>query len=361
MLGGARLRWASQPNVSDAASINDASQLSAAGMFGRDVLKRGAGLSATDRELIRLLQIDGRMPYVDLGRAVGASEKSVRMRVRELREAGIIYITTVSNPEILGYETAAFLCITCDGRSPSELAAEIALIDAVDYVIVTTGRFDLMVEVFCAGLTDLREVVETRVRTIPGVAAVEVLPFLSIEFQQGAFARGEGSELPQVKPSVEPPTQVDRDIVAQLSRDGRMSLYTVANRIGVSEAQVRRRLTRMRAAGAVVIMAITNPMTLGFDTIAIVGIRLAKHSSSAEVAAELSRLSPVSYVAICAGRYDLLVELVCFTPADLQALLDEQVRPLEGVERLEPFLYLGLHYKPLRPATGREAGTLFAF
>jgi DNA-binding Lrp family transcriptional regulator len=140
-----------------------------------------------------------------------------------------------------------------------------------------------------------------------------------------------------------------------------MSLRAVADRVGVSEAQVRRRLNRMREAGAVAVMAITNPMSLGFETIAILGIRITKDASSTDVAARLAGLGPVTYIAICAGRYDLFVEVVCFTAAELRALLDEQVRPLDGVAELEPFLYIGLHYKPLRPASGSAARTLFAF
>ena len=139
------------------------------GMFGTDVLRRGVGLSEADRELIRILQRDGRTPFVELTRAVGLPEKNVRRRVAELRKSGIIHITAVSNPEMLGYRVAALICVNCVHRLPSEVASEFAELDVVDYVIVTTGRFDVMVEVFCLSLAHLRETAEEQIRGVAGV------------------------------------------------------------------------------------------------------------------------------------------------------------------------------------------------
>jgi Lrp/AsnC family transcriptional regulator for asnA, asnC and gidA len=319
------------------------------------------GLSEADRELIRILQIDGRSPYVELGRAVGLPEKSVRRRVNDMRRAGIIHITTVSNPEMLGYQVAAMVGVTCTQRQPSELAIEFAKIDVVDYVAVTTGRFDVMVELFCSSLSHLRDTVEQEIRGVPGVEGVEILPYLSLSFQQGVFQRGEGRP-PAPRSPVEPPAQVDRDILAYLGADGRMSLHAIAEQLEISEAQVRRRFNRMRDSGTVRVMAITNPMTLGFETIALTGINVGNGESAEAVARRLAEVVQVSYIAMCAGRYEILAEFICLTLPELQQLLAEQVRQIPGVERAEPFVYLGLHYKPLRPAASdRGPSTLFVF
>ncbi|MEA2361365.1 MAG: hypothetical protein QOD71_510 [Thermoleophilaceae bacterium] len=317
--------------------------------FRTDVLTRGVGLSETDRELIRMLQIDGRSPYVDLARAVGLPEKAVRRRVSEMRRDGVIHITAVSNPEMLGYQVAAMVGVKCSQRKPSELAVELTEIEVVDYVGVTTGRFDIMVELFCSSLAHLRDVVEEQIRGVRGVETVEIHPYLSLSFQQGVFQRGEGRP-PAPRSPVEPPAQVDRDILAHLGVDGRMSLHAVAEQLGVSEAQVRRRFNRMRDSGTVRVMAITNPMTLGFETIALTGINVGPGGSPDEVADRLSEIIQVSYIAMCAGRYDILAEFVCLTLPELQELLTRDVRTIRGVEAVEPLVYLGLHYKPLRPA-----------
>jgi Lrp/AsnC family transcriptional regulator for asnA, asnC and gidA len=314
-----------------------------------DVLQRGVGLSDVDRRLIGLLQVDGRTPFVDLARAVGIHEKAVRVRVQELRESGVIHITAVSSPEVLGYSTMAMIGLTCEGVAPSAIAARLAGVATVDYVIVATGRFNLFVEVFCRSLTDMRETIEREIVPMPGIKGVEVFPYLRLHYQEGMFEVGHG-DVPVISPPPEAPEQIDREIVAQLSTDGRMSLHTVARTLGVSEAQVRRRLQRLRDTGAVRIMAITNPMTLGFETIALAGLRVSGGTSVRELADVLARIPQVSYVAVCAGRYDILVELVCQTLLELDTLLDERMRRLAGVSSIEPHLYLGLMYKPLRPA-----------
>jgi DNA-binding Lrp family transcriptional regulator len=317
--------------------------------FGTDVLTRGVGLSDADRELIRMLQIDGRSPYVDLARAVGLPEKTVRRRVSDMRREGLIHITTVSNPEMLGYQVAAMVGVRCSQRQPSELALEFTKIEVADYVAVTTGRFDIMVELFCSSLMHLRDVVEEQIRAVGGVETVEILPYLSLSFQQGVFQRGEGRP-PAPRSPIEPPAQVDRDILARLGADGRTSLHAIAEQLDISEAQVRRRFNRMRDSGTVRVMAITNPMTLGFETIALTGINVGPGGSPEDVAERLSEVVQVSYIAMCAGRYDILAEFVCLTLPELQELLTRDVRTIRGVEAVEPLIYLGLHYKPLRPA-----------
>jgi Lrp/AsnC family transcriptional regulator for asnA, asnC and gidA len=314
-----------------------------------DVLQRGVGLSDVDRKLIGLLQADGRTPFVDLARATGIREKAVRQRVQELRDSGVIHITAVSSPEVLGYSTIAMIGLRCRGEAPSAVAAKLAAVATVDYVIVSTGRFNLFVEVFCRSLPDMRETLEREILPMPGIEGVEVFPYLRLPYQEGVFEVG-GSAPGVVSPPPEPPEQIDREIVAQLSTDGRMSLHTVARNLGVSEAQVRRRLQRLRDSGAVRVMAITNPMTLGFETIALAGLRVSSGSSVRELADVLAGIPQVSYVAVCAGRYDILVELVCQTLQELDTLLDERMRRLAGVSSIEPHLYLGLLYKPLGPA-----------
>ncbi|SNS69728.1 Lrp/AsnC family transcriptional regulator [Actinoplanes regularis] len=134
--------------------------------------------------------------------------------------------------------------------------------------------------------------------------------------------------------------EINKQIIDHLQRDGRMSYATLAKTIGLSEAAVRQRVQRLLDNGLMQIVAVTDPLTLGFARQAMVGLRV--NGDLREIADKLADIPEVDYVVICAGRYDLLVELVCTDDAHLLELLNEKVRAIEGVASVDTFMYLKL-------------------
>jgi Lrp/AsnC family transcriptional regulator, regulator for asnA, asnC and gidA len=132
----------------------------------------------------------------------------------------------------------------------------------------------------------------------------------------------------------------NKQIIEHLQRDGRMSYATLAKTIGLSEAAVRQRVQRLLDGGLMQIVAVTDPLTLGFARQAMVGIKVS--GDLRVVADELAKIPEVDYVVICAGGYDLLCELVCTDDAHLLELLNDQVRAVPGVAATETFMYLKL-------------------
>lgn len=134
--------------------------------------------------------------------------------------------------------------------------------------------------------------------------------------------------------------EINKQIIDHLQRDGRMSYATLAKTIGLSEAAVRQRVQRLLDNGLMQIVAVTDPLTLGFARQAMVGLRV--NGDLRVIADKLASIPEVDYVVICAGRYDLLVELVCTDDAHLLDLLNEKVRTIEGVAAVDTFMYLKL-------------------
>jgi Lrp/AsnC family transcriptional regulator for asnA, asnC and gidA len=320
----------------------------------RSEIQRAAGLSQLDRDLISFLQLDGRRSYVDLARALDIPEKRVADRVRELRETGVIHITTVADPGVLGYRRLAMLGLRVQGRTPADVARDLVDIEPVDYIILSTGRYDLFVELFCRDLAELRHTVDDRIRSVEGVVGVEIFPYLRLHYQESAWQVPDEQGLRNRLHSQDAVDEVDQQIVAELSEDGRLPLQAVADRLDISEAQVRRRLKRLHETGAVRVMAITNPFSLGYEAIVKLGISVAPGHRVADVADALSRVEETSYVALCTGRFDILSELVCVDTEAMTAVLDDHVRTLDGIAKLETYLYLGLHVKPAVAASRRE-------
>ena len=316
-------------------------------------LRLAVEMSKLDRAIIRMLQADGRRSYLSMAAELGVSEKTVRKRVQELRATGVIEITTVTDPQLLGYGAMALVGVHLDGSRPaSEIASRLALLDAVDYVVVTTGRFELFVEVVCRDSHELLATVQGEIAPAPGVRETEVFPYLRFHYQQPRWEAARWKH-PESEPTAEPMEldDIDRAILVELNVDGRVPLQRVARKLTVSLSLVRQRFTRMVGSGAVRVIAITNPNSLGFTTVAWLGICVAPGASVRAMADELAALASVAYLVICAGRFDIFAEAICTDPDDLLRVLDDEVRPLAGIARLESFVYLDLHYKRLRPLT----------
>ena len=134
-----------------------------------------APLDAVDRELLRLLQADGRAPYATLAAAVGLSAPAVRQRVQRLTEAGVLQVVAVTDPIALGYPVMAFAAITVVG-DVRPVADAVSAIDNVIYLVLTAGEQDILAELVCASNDELLTVVNDRIRAVPGVHTVRVSP-----------------------------------------------------------------------------------------------------------------------------------------------------------------------------------------
>jgi len=134
--------------------------------------------------------------------------------------------------------------------------------------------------------------------------------------------------------------RANRAIIEALQRDGRLAYGTIAEEVGLSEAAVRRRVQRLRDAGVMQIVAVTDPLQLGFHRQAMVGVRVDGDVRS--VADELAELEEVDYMVMCAGSFDLLVEVVCEDDDALFGLLNDAFRSIRGIRSTESFVYLQL-------------------
>jgi Lrp/AsnC family transcriptional regulator, regulator for asnA, asnC and gidA len=133
--------------------------------------------------------------------------------------------------------------------------------------------------------------------------------------------------------------EVDRGIIVALQRNGREPFRRIAAGLGVSEATVRARYARLVDDAILQVTGVTNPLGLGFDAQAMVGVRTS--GPPEPVAEEIAQWAEAGYVVITAGQFDVLVELVC---EDRRHLLEltSRIRSIESVSSTESFLYLEL-------------------
>lgn len=145
-------------------------------------LARTPQLDAASKAIVEQLQADGRRSYAEIGKAVGLSEAAVRQRVQKLTESGVMQIVAVTDPMQLGFFRQAMVGIRASGDTRA-LADRLASIPEVDYVVLTAGSFDVMVEVVCESDEDLLALLNGTIRTLPGVASTETFVYLRLHKQ----------------------------------------------------------------------------------------------------------------------------------------------------------------------------------
>jgi Lrp/AsnC family transcriptional regulator, regulator for asnA, asnC and gidA len=143
-------------------------------------VRRNTDLDDADKALIELLQEDGRTPYTRLAATVGLSEAAVRQRVQRLIDDNVVQIVAVTDPLRLGFRRQAMVGVRTDGDIRA-VADTLAAIPEIDYVVFTSGSFDLLFEIVCEDDERLLALLNDKVRCIPGVRSTETFVYLKLQ------------------------------------------------------------------------------------------------------------------------------------------------------------------------------------
>jgi Lrp/AsnC family transcriptional regulator, regulator for asnA, asnC and gidA len=136
----------------------------------------------TSKAIIKELQEDGRRPYATIGRAVGLSEAAVRQRVQKLIDTGVMQIVAVTDPVQLGFDRQVMIGINVDG-DVEDIAAKLGAIPEVDYVVITAGSFDILVEAVVTDNDHMLRLIGRDIRSIQGIRRTETFLYLKLTKQ----------------------------------------------------------------------------------------------------------------------------------------------------------------------------------
>ena len=146
---------------------------------GRGQAARGADeVSALDKRIIEHLQQDGRRPFTQIAADLGVSEAAVRARTNRLVERGIIQVVGVTDPLKLGFQQQAMIGVRCERDRVLQVAEAVSAFAEVDYVVITAGAFDLLIEVVCENNEALLRFLTERLRAVEGVRETETFVYL---------------------------------------------------------------------------------------------------------------------------------------------------------------------------------------
>jgi Lrp/AsnC family transcriptional regulator for asnA, asnC and gidA len=131
-----------------------------------------------DKRIIEHLQEDGRRPYTRIAGDLGVSEAAVRARTNRLVERGILQIVGVTDPLRVGFRQMAMIGIRCEASKLMSVAEQVAAFPEVDYVVVTAGTYDILIETVCEDNEALLRFLAERLRAVDGVRDTETFVYL---------------------------------------------------------------------------------------------------------------------------------------------------------------------------------------
>lgn len=145
----------------------------------------GVVLDDTAKRIIEVLQEDGRLSYAAIGKIVGLSEAAVRQRVQRLLESGLVQVVGVTDPMTLGFNRQAMIGVRTNGDL-NAAADAVSELDGVEYVVITAGSFDLMVEVVAEDDARLLDILAA-IRAVDTVESTETFLYLKLRKQTYAW------------------------------------------------------------------------------------------------------------------------------------------------------------------------------
>lgn len=138
------------------------------------------GLDETDRAIISHLQYDGRKPFTEIATALGISEGAVRRRVKLLTDSGLLQIVGIVEPQHLDWNAAGMIGVSVQAGKSETAAAEIARFPEVTYLFMSSGGFDLFLEVFCRDQEHFVNFLSQKLQRVPGVLRTETFMILKM-------------------------------------------------------------------------------------------------------------------------------------------------------------------------------------
>lgn len=299
-------------------------------------------LDDLDRRLIAALVEDGRATYAALAPQVGLSQAAVRTRVQRLIDDQVITITGRVDPASLGLGVFAFAFLEIAGEA-DEIAARVAEINEAVFVVIATGRFDLLVELRCVDEDRLLGALD-RLREIEGVRRLQTATALHYDKQDwtGVGRRDAVFASPPAAAASRILDDVDRGLLLALMADGRATYATLAPMVGLSQAAVRDRVLDLIESRVITIQAHPVPEAMGIGGFAALAVKAA--GPVGPLVSVLVDLPESCLVARTLGRFDVTAE-VWFEDHDHLADILDRLRAQPGMGSLDTVPYLRIAHE----------------
>ncbi len=290
-------------------------------------------LDKTDIRLIAELEADPRQPHTEIASKLGLSRDTVRARLERLLDMRAVRIVGVADPISVGYTTSVIMGINVRSDRLHAVADKLASLAPVQHLMLCMGRFDIIAYGLFQRRTDFLDFLVGNIGNLPGVLHIEsMLTLKNTKISGPLLSDGSGSSHEQTPAAAL--DSLDFALMKELQTDARQNSRRLAQKLGTSQSTVLRKIQALQSGGVMRITALTNPLALGYEGVASIGMRFdpARVDEGAKV---IGSYRNVQTVAVCAGRYDIIAWAVFRELGDLSNFITLELGSVPGLQHVE--------------------------
>lgn len=290
-------------------------------------------LDQTDIRLIAELEADPRQPHTEIASKLGLSRDTVRARLDKLLDARAVRIVGVANPMSVGYTTSVIMGINVRSDRLLAVADKLASLAPIQHLMLCMGRFDIIAYGLFRRRTDFLDFLVGHIGNLPGVLHIEsMLTIKNVKISGPLLSDRSGSSQEQAPGGAL--DSLDYALMKELQTDARQNSRRLAQKLGTSQSTVLRKIQALQTSGIMRISALTNPLALGYEGVASLGMKFdpARVEEGAKVIASCRN---VQTVAICAGRYDIIAWAIFRELSDLSDFITLELGNVPGLQHVE--------------------------
>jgi DNA-binding Lrp family transcriptional regulator len=302
-------------------------------MKDESVKREFDSLDKTDIRLIAELEADPRQPHTEIASKVGLSRDTVRARLERLLDTRAVRIVGVADPISVGYTTSVIMGINVRSDRLLAVADKLASLTPVQHLMLCMGRFDILAYGLFQRRTDFLDFLVGNIGNLPGVLHIEsMLTLKNTKISGPLLSDRSGSS--QEQTPVAALDSLDYALMKELQTDARQNSRRLAQKLGTSQSTVLRKIQALQSGGVMRITALTNPLALGYEGVASIGMKFdpARVDEGAKV---IGSYRNVQTVAICAGRYDIIAWAVFRELGDLSNFITLELGSVPGLQHVE--------------------------
>lgn len=309
-------------------------------------------LDTVDIMIAQELAKNGRIPIMHLAAKTGICQRTARSRLNRMTSEGIIKVMAVPIWQFTESTIEASVGFNVkNGHSVHAVAEKLAAHKSLCAVALATGPYDIVTWAIFDSLEALSTFLRQDISGMGGIESTETLIHLErvtniityplSETGQNSYSLKHHREKKRVY-------QVDKTdvvMIKELQKDGQMAIVDLAKKLGMSRASTAKRLQRLISEGIIVIIAITEPGTLGYEVTGRIGINVVPGTVD-DVAGKLSSLSAVHFVAVTVGRYDILIGVHLSELNELSRFVRDGLSTIPNITKTESMVYLEVIKSP---------------
>lgn len=290
-------------------------------------------IDSTDLKLIAELESKPRQPNTETASKLGLSRSTVQARLQKLYDTKVIRTVAVADPMAVGNSTCVLIGINTSPGQMLAVADQLASHSRIQHLMLCIGRFDIIALALFRKRADFLNFLVNDIGTLSGVNNIETMLTLKHVKLMGPLLSDEDEYYPKQTPTTNIDS-LDVALIRELEADATQNTRYLAGKLGTSQSTVLRKMQKLQDDQVIRIMTLTDPLALGYEGVATIGIRCDAVSVN-DAAHLIASYRNVQTVAICTGRYDIVAWVFFRELSDLSDFVTSEISKIPGMQYTE--------------------------